>query len=97
MMFLASTGKRQVMFLLKEQDLASESFLDDINNLINNGEISGLIGREQQDRINVAMQDEARIQKVETLAYFNQRMRNRFHIVLCLSPVGDQLRQRFRK
>jgi hypothetical protein len=34
------------MFLLNEADILFESFLDDINNLINNGEISGLIGRE---------------------------------------------------
>jgi len=34
------------MFLLNEADIVAENFLDDINNLINNGEISGLIGRE---------------------------------------------------
>ena len=38
---------------MNESDIAHESFMEDINNLINNGEISGLIGRDEYDRINI--------------------------------------------
>ena len=51
MMFQAGTGKKNVLFLLNEADIVSETFMDDINNLINNGEIIGLIGRDELDRI----------------------------------------------
>ena len=67
MIFVAGTTHLNVLFLLNEGDIVQENFLDDVNNLINNGEISGLIGREQQDRINAAIQDEARGLKMEAL------------------------------
>lgn len=97
MMFLAGTTSKHIMLLLNEADIINENFLEDVNNLINNGEISGLIGREYQDRINAVLQDEARFLKKEALSLFNSRMRNKLHIIMCLSPVGDILRQRFRK
>ena len=34
---------------------------------------------------------------MEALSFFNLTMRNKLHIVVCLSPVGDALRTRFRK
>jgi hypothetical protein len=39
------------MFFINESDIVEEHFLDYINNLINNGEISGLVGVDELDRI----------------------------------------------
>lgn len=39
------------MFLFPDTDIIQEGFLEDINNLINTGEISGLIGREEMEAI----------------------------------------------
>ena len=47
MMFIAGTGKKHVVFLLNEADIVHESFMEDINNLINSGEIIGLIGKDE--------------------------------------------------
>jgi len=69
-----------------------------VNNLINTGEISGLIGREEMDQITANLQEEARIRKLnDVYAFFVERVRNQLHIVLAMSPVGDLLRTRFRK
>lgn len=72
--------------------------MEDVNNLINTGEISGLIGREEMDQINQALQEEARVKKINDIyGFFVERVRNQLHIVLAMSPVGDLLRTRFRK
>ena len=86
-----------MVFLLNEAEIIYESFLDDVNNLINNGEISGLIVRELQDRIAEELQDDARALRVSEMSLFVSRMRSKLHIIVCLSPVGDELRARFRK
>ncbi len=72
--------------------------MEDVNNLINTGEIFGLIGREEMDIINSALQEEARIKKInDVYSFFLERVRSQLHIFLAMSPVGDLLRTRFRK
>ena len=72
--------------------------MDDLNNLISTGEISGLIGRDEFDKININLQEECRIKKLsDPILLFNEKIKSNFHIVLALSPVGDQLKNYFRK
>jgi hypothetical protein len=64
--------------------------MDDLNNLISTGEISGLIGREEFDKININLQEECRIKKLsDPIQLFNEKIKCNFHIILALSPVGD--------
>lgn len=61
-----------------------------MNNLINIGEINGIIGRDEYDRINLALIDECRIKKItDPLILFNEKVKSQLHIILALSPVGD--------
>ena len=61
-----------------------------MNNLINIGEINGIIGRDEYDRINLALIDECRIEKItDPLILFNEKVKSQLHIILALSPVGD--------
>ena len=50
-MLQAGKYTQQVMLLFPDTDIIQEGFLEDVNNLINTGEISGLIGREEMDLI----------------------------------------------
>ena len=60
LMKLAATSKKQISFLFADVHILQESFLEDINNLINSGEIPGLIGRDEMDQINAELADEAK-------------------------------------
>ena len=93
----------KIAFLFTDSQI-QESFLEDINNLLNSGEVPN-IWEQQEDKdriiggmrnyhVNVLKQDDT-----PDLIYssFVERVRDCLHIVLCLSPIGDGLRIRCRK
>jgi dynein heavy chain len=79
----------------------NEEFLEDINNILNTGDITNLYEDEDKERI---MNDIAAYNKkmgrIDTddvkYATYIERLRDEFHIVLCMSPVGNALRIRCR-
>jgi len=89
------------IFLFNDTQIVEESFLEDINNVLNSGEIPNLFPQDEMDRILNDMipilkdmgipetRENCRIQ-------FISRVRDLLHIVLCMSPVGDNLRVRCR-
>jgi dynein heavy chain, axonemal len=71
--------------------------LEDINNLLNSGEIPNLFGKDEIDEITNDLGNEARLLKYNnTMKLFNDRVRDLFHVVLAMSPVGNLLRPRMR-
>jgi len=65
--------------------------------MINLGEVNGLLGKEEVDKINMQFASEARRQGVEPQHLFQENVRKQLHIVLAFSPVGSQLKDRFRR
>jgi dynein heavy chain len=79
-----------------------ESFLEDINNILNTGEITRLYVKEDYDRMQDSLSKVlSQMKRPETkdniYSTFIERVRDNFHIILCMSPVGDLLRIRCRK
>lgn len=92
----------KVQFLFSDTQIVRESFLEDINNLLNSGEIPNLFPKEEKDAICDEISDKAKAagmdqNKDTKYAYFVQLCRERLHIVLAFSPVGDQFRNRCRQ
>jgi len=85
-------NKRRSVFLINDNQITNESFLEDINNLLNSGEIPNLWEPEDKEQIKNEILDVLENQ----YQHYLQRMRDSLHIVLCLSPVGQTLRVRFR-
>ena len=89
-------------FLMTDTQIMYESFLEDINNILNTGEITNLYVKEDYDRMFQSLQKTNQaLKRPETkegiYATYLERVRDNFHIFLCMSPVGDQLRVRCRK
>jgi len=86
------------VFLLTDNQITQERFLEDINNILNSGEVPNLFNKEEQEKIEQDLRPVADAQKVTDSAYnfFIERVRDNLHIVLCMSPVGDALRTRMR-
>ncbi len=101
LMFTAGIDGHSVCFILTDTQIISESFLEDINNVLNTGEIPNLFAPEDKDRIINGVRpvviEMKRVDTIESInATFVERVRDNMHITLCMSPVGDTLRVRCR-
>ncbi|KAF8278750.1 Inner arm dynein 5-1 [Trypanosoma cruzi] len=99
---LTSGCKNQpVLFFLSDAQIIWEEMLEDINNLLNTGEIPGLMQEEDVDQIVEAVRPLATAAgKKETrnviFSYFVSLCRDNMHVVLTMSPVGEPFRRRLR-
>lgn len=92
---------RSTVFLLADTQIISESCLEDINNILNAGDVPNIYTGEELDRISTAMkpiaQEEGVVLSKENLfSIYLQRVKAYVHIVLCMSPLGDTFRNRLR-
>ena len=103
MMDIAGVQGQDLTFILADTQISSESFLEDINSILNTGEVTNLYVQEDIEAIIDSLRPEVvekmKLPDSKDLIYntFVQRVREKLHIVLCMSPVGDLLRQRCRK
>ena len=80
-----------------------ESFLEDINNILNSGEVPNLIEKDDKDNIINGLRPEAKKctppkeSNDEIMTWFVTRCRQNLHMCLTFSPVGDQFRNRCRQ
>ena len=57
-----------------------------------------MINKEEMDEIISGLSIETQKKKIfDVYSYYVQRVRNKLHVILGMSPVGDQLRNRMRK
>jgi len=99
-------GEIPGVFLFTDTQIKEESFLEDLNNLLNAGEVPNLFPLDERQEICDKMRiiDRQREKSKQTdgspLALFNlfvERTREMLHIVLAMSPIGDAFRNRLRK
>eukprot|EP01062_Namystynia_karyoxenos_P076714 TRINITY_DN7573_c0_g3_i1.p1 TRINITY_DN7573_c0_g3~~TRINITY_DN7573_c0_g3_i1.p1 ORF type:complete len:4614 (+),score=1785.85 TRINITY_DN7573_c0_g3_i1:132-13973(+) len=98
----AQGGKGPTTFLLTDTQIKEESFLEDISNLLNTGEIPNLFEEEELEPVYAGLAKRARDMGRKDLgregqkAMFLQRTKQELHTVLCFSPIGTVLRTRLR-
>ena len=79
-----------------------EEFLEDINNILNSGEVPNLFEPDEYERMVIGCRAAAKEVGIAEgdrdaiFSFFINRVRNNLHIVLCMSPVGDSFRSRCR-
>ncbi len=91
-----------VTFMLGDSQLTNELFLEDINSVLNTGEINNLFKPDELDGIVRDMGPVViKLKRPETkeskYSAFLERIRDNLHIVLSMSPVGEAFRSRCRK
>jgi dynein heavy chain len=105
--YMQSALKKPVTFVFTDNEIKQEVFLEYINSFLSNGEIPGLFAADQRD---TAINEVRPIGKKDPMMkghfeetpdflwkYFINRVRDRLHMVLCFSPVGEKFRTRARK
>ena len=100
----AGVQGRPVTFIFTDAEVTDESFLEYINNLLSTGEIPGMYPKDELEAIIGDMRAVAKkeagkgfIDTADNLyKLFVDRVRDRLHVCLCFSPIGEKFRNRAR-
>ncbi|CAN0221029.1 unnamed protein product [Ectocarpus sp. 6 AP-2014] len=102
----AGVDDKSVVFLFNDTQasisyIVNEGMLEDVNNILNSGDVPNLYGPEEMDRIMTACRPicaKKRIPatKLNVFGQYINRVRANIHIVLCMSPLGEAFRTRLR-
>uniref|UniRef100_A0A4W6E6H0 Dynein axonemal heavy chain 6 n=1 Tax=Lates calcarifer TaxID=8187 RepID=A0A4W6E6H0_LATCA len=96
---MAGVEGKDMVFLFTDTQIVVEEFLEDINNMLNSGEVPNLFEKDELEQVLAATRPKAKeagISEENRDEYFISRVREKLHIVLCMSPVGDAFRSRCR-
>ncbi|KAG2448089.1 hypothetical protein HYH02_007114 [Chlamydomonas schloesseri] len=98
----AGINGESVVFLFSDTQIVQEGFLEDINNMLNSGEVPGMFAQDEKDRIVADIRDWVTAtggnpSKDGCYTAFVNRVRDNLHLVLAMSPVGEAFRARCRQ
>ncbi|KAJ3091389.1 Dynein heavy chain 10, axonemal [Quaeritorhiza haematococci] len=94
------SGKKTV-FMFTDAHVVQESFLELINNMLTTGMVPALYEDDEKEALLGSVRDEVArlgiVQNRENMwQYFVNKCADNLHVVLCMSPQGDKLRERCR-
>jgi len=99
---MAGVKNEDTVFLFTDTQIVVEEFLEDINNMLNSGEVPNLFPADEYEQIIAAVRPKAKDHGIAEgdrdgiFTYFISCVQERLHIVLCMSPVGESFRSRCR-
>ncbi|KAL1130882.1 hypothetical protein AAG570_012123 [Ranatra chinensis] len=100
--FSAGGLNEDTVFLFTDNQIVQEEFLEDINNILNSGEVPNLFESDDYEKVIIACRPPAKDAGIgesnrdAIFSFFISRVRSRLHVVICMSPVGDAFRRRCR-
>jgi dynein heavy chain len=100
-LFLAGIEGKPLVFLYTDTQIISESYLEDVNNILNGGDVPNLYTNDEMEKIMLAMRPIASergiLQTKESLfSLYLKRVKSNLHLIICMSPIGDAFRNRLR-
>ena len=94
---------RKIVFSFSDRDIKKEQFIEDINNILNVGELTSLFAQEDEEEIHYEIEKQLKKARVKntsqeaTAAFFQKRCKRNLHLLLFMSPAGMKLQNYFRK
>jgi len=94
---------KKIVFSFSDRDIKKEQFIEDINNILNVGELTSLFAQDDVEEIHYEIEKQlkkARIKNTSqeaTAAFFQKRCKRNLHLLLFMSPAGTLLQSYFRK
>lgn len=93
----AGLEQKSTVFLFSDTQVEKESMLEQVCNILNNGEIPNLFQAEERNKI---IEEISAIKPVgspnEKYQFFVSLCKKNLHMVICMSPVGEDFRRRLR-
>ena len=101
-MLKAGLRNTATVFLFSDTQIKDESFLEDINNILNSGDVPNIYAKDELDKIYDKMKPECinaglLPTKSNMFSIYTKRVRSSLHTVVCMSPIGDIFRARLRQ
>jgi len=101
-MLAAGMSNQQTVFLFSDTQIKRETFLEDLNNILNSGDVPNIYSLDELDSIYTTMKasvQEAGLPPTKTNLFssYTKRVRNNLHTVVCMSPIGEVFRARLRQ
>jgi dynein heavy chain, axonemal len=93
------------VFLFSDTQIINESFVEDINNILNNGEIPNIYNAEDYTNIIESVKEANKLNPEfkaisednnQVYNLFVKNARNNIHLCLAMSPIGDDFKRRLR-
>jgi dynein heavy chain len=91
-----------IVFLFDDTQIVVETFLEDINNILNSGEVPNIWKEDELGEIFTTMTPIVagkgqQASKLNMMNEFISRVKSNIHLVVCMSPIGDEFVLRLRK
>jgi dynein heavy chain len=101
-MLRASGGAGEhVVFLLSDAQIKTEAFVEDVNNLLNAGEVPCMFTPDERaaliETIRPAGNAAGFESPLELWGFFTRRCKDFTHVCFCTSPIGDAFRERLKQ
>ena len=102
MMNKSAVDNKSTVFMIDDTQIVNEAFLEDINGILNTGEVANLFNSEEAAAMSEALMkpcQEAGLNAGSPNVVYNffvSRVRTNLHLVICLSPIGEAFRTRLR-
>ncbi|GLD91881.1 hypothetical protein PINS_up000414 [Pythium insidiosum] len=100
-LLLAGVKDTPVVFLFSDVQVVNETMLEDLNGVLNAGNVPNLYGPEDMDQIITACRIDCQKRqipptKTNIFQQYINRVRRNIHLVICMSPIGALFRDRLR-
>ena len=93
----AGCSGKPVVFLFADTQIVREQFLEDINNILNVGDVPNLYQNEDFEKIISATREKCNSDNRRSIIrHYISLVRDNLHVIFCVSPIGDQFRSRLR-
>ncbi|KAK5863728.1 hypothetical protein PBY51_000737 [Eleginops maclovinus] len=105
-MLLKNAGVKgqKTVFLITDSQIKDEAFLEDVDSVLNTGEVPNLFAIDEKQEIMETVRPIAQagnrnleLSPLTLFAFFVARCRENLHIVVAFSPIGDAFRNRLRQ
>lgn len=96
--------QKQSVFLFSDTQITNEAFVEDINNILNNGEIPNLYSLPEELQLVIEGMREVNknvaayknMNEQEIILDFIDKAKTNLHVVLAMSPIGEDFKRRLR-
>ncbi|KAH9121803.1 hypothetical protein LEN26_010526 [Aphanomyces euteiches] len=99
-LMVAGGEAKPVVFLFSDTQIVVESFLEDINNILNTGDVPNLYAADEMEKIVGMVRPIAatmgKVTREDIIAHYLTLVRENLHFVLAFSPIGAGFRNRCR-
>lgn len=102
LMHTAGVKCRPVVLLITDSQIVNEGFLEDINSILNSGEVPNLFATDDKMQIAGELKDQCLAlgwpaTKEGAFSLFVKNVQSKLHVMLCMSQIGESFRTRCRQ